>query len=147
MNHNNISMIIIMFISGLLSSMYIWSDKISDMRISLNDIYMSSLMTGWMFLLMGIYYKMYNYILPSLITILVTLYMIRNQSFISPSQYITGMIPHHSMAITMSKRLLEKGYNLENKKYIELKKLLLNIISTQEREIDILKKLEMVWFE
>jgi uncharacterized protein (DUF305 family) len=70
--------------------------------------------------------------------------MIRNQSFISPSQYITGMIPHHSMAITMSKRLLEKGYNLENKKYIELKKLLLNIISTQEREIDILKKLEMV---
>ena len=144
MNHNNISMIIIMFISGLLSSMYIWSDKISDMRISLNDIYMSSLMTGWMFLLMGIYYKMYNYILPSLITILVTLYMIRNQSFISPSQYITGMIPHHSMAITMSKRLLEKGYNLENKKYIELKKLLLNIISTQEREIDILKKLEMV---
>jgi hypothetical protein len=144
MNHTNVSMIIIMFISGLLSSMYIWSDKISDMRISLNDIYMTSLMTAWMFLLMGIYYKMYNYILPSLIVILVTLYMIRNQSFISPSQYIKGMIPHHSMAITMSKRLLEKGYNLENKKYIELKKLLLNIILTQEREIDILKKLEML---
>ncbi len=144
MNHTNVSMIIIMFVSGLLSSMYIWSDKISDMRVSLNDIYMSSLMTAWMFLLMGIYYKMYNYILPSLIVILVTLYMIRNQSFVTPSQYIKGMIPHHSMAITMSKRLLEKGYNLDHQKYNELKKLLLSIISTQEREIDILKKLEML---
>jgi hypothetical protein len=125
--------------------MYIWSDKISNMRVSINDIYMSSLMTAWMFLLMGIYHKIYNYILPSLIVILVTLYMIRNQSFVTPSQYIKGMIPHHSMAITMSKRLIDNySSNLENKKYIELKKLLLNIISTQEREIDTLKKLEML---
>ncbi len=133
-----------MFISGLLSSMYIWSDKISDIRVSLNDIYMSSLMTAWMFLLMGIYYKMYNYILPSFIVILVTLYMIRNQTFISPQQYVKGMIPHHSMAITMSKRLLDKGekYDLDNPKYIELKKLLNSIIMTQEREINILKNLE-----
>jgi hydrogenase-4 membrane subunit HyfE len=145
MNHTNVSMIIIMFVSGLLSSMYIWSDKISNMRVSINDIYMSSLMTAWMFLLMGIYHKIYNYILPSLIVILVTLYMIRNQSFVTPSQYIKGMIPHHSMAITMSKRLIDNySSNLENKKYIELKKLLLNIISTQEREIDTLKKLEML---
>ncbi len=144
MNHTNLSMVIIMFISGLLSSMYIWSDKISDIRVSLNDIYMSSLMTAWMFLLMGIYYKMYNYILPSFIVILVTLYMIRNQTFISPQQYVKGMIPHHSMAITMSKRLLDKGekYDLDNPKYIELKKLLNSIIMTQEREINILKNLE-----
>lgn len=144
--HNNIPMIIIMLISGLLSSMYVWSYRFSDMRISINDIYMSVLMTGWMFLLMGLYYKMYNYILPSLLVVIITIYLIRNQSLVTPSQYIKGMIPHHSMAITMSQKLLDNySNNLEdkNKKYMELKKLLINIISTQENEIKILKNLEL----
>jgi hypothetical protein len=144
--HNNIPMIIIMLISGLFSSMYVWSYRFSDMRISINDIYMSVLMTGWMFLLMGIYYKLYNYILPSLLVVIITIYLIRNQSLVTPSQYIKGMIPHHSMAITMSQKLLDNySNNLENKnkKYMGLKKLLINIISTQEKEIKILKNLEV----
>jgi hypothetical protein len=142
--HTNTPMIIIMLLSGLFSSMYLWSYRISDMRLSINDVYMIILMTGWMFLLMGIYYKMYNYILPSLIVIIITIYLIRTQSFVSPSQYIKGMIPHHSMAITMSQKLLDNySSNLEDKKYIELKKLLLNIILTQEKEIKILKQLEL----
>jgi len=144
-HNNNISMIIIMLLSGLFSSMYIWSYRFSDMRISINDLYMSILMTGWMFLLMGLYYKMYKYILPSLIVVIITIYLIRNQSFISPTQYIKGMIPHHSMAITMSQKLLDNySGNLEDKKYIELKKLLINIISTQEKEIKILRALEFL---
>ena len=144
-HNNNISMIIIMLLSGLFSSMYIWSYRFSDMRISINDLYMSILMTGWMFLLMGLYYKMYKYILPSLIVVIITIYLIRNQSFISPTQYIKGMIPHHSMAITMSQKLLDNySVNLEDKKYIELKKLLINIISTQEKEIKILRALEFL---
>ena len=42
------------------------------------------------------------------------------------------MIPHHSMAIHMSKKLLEKNNNI--------KPFLQDIISTQENEIDFLKK-------
>jgi uncharacterized protein (DUF305 family) len=42
------------------------------------------------------------------------------------------MIPHHSMAIHMSKKLLEKENNLES--------FLKNIINTQENEILVLKK-------
>jgi len=88
---------------------------------------------------------MYKYILPSLIVVIITIYLIRNQSFISPTQYIKGMIPHHSMAITMSQKLLDNySGNLEDKKYIELKKLLINIISTQEKEIKILRALEFL---
>ena len=48
-------MLIIMFIAGILSSMSIWADKLSDMAISLNDIYMSLLMCGWMLFFMGLY--------------------------------------------------------------------------------------------
>ena len=137
-------MIVIMLLSGIFSSMYVWSYRLSDMRLSINDIYMSVLMTGWMFLLMGMYYKMYNYILPSFLVIMATLYLIRHQSLVTPRQYIKGMIPHHSMAITMSQRLLDNYKSvLENKKYLELKNLLTNIILTQEKEIKILKQLEL----
>jgi uncharacterized protein (DUF305 family) len=44
------------------------------------------------------------------------------------------MIPHHSMAIHMSKKLLKKQNNV--KPFLE------NIIDTQEKEIDYMKKNE-----
>jgi uncharacterized protein (DUF305 family) len=43
-----------------------------------------------------------------------------------------GMIPHHSMAIHMSKKLLEKKNNI--------KPFLQEIITTQENEINFMKK-------
>ena len=64
------------------------------------------------------------------------LYMIRSQTFINESQYLLGMIPHHSMAVLMSKRLLEKNLPLEP----EIKQLATNIISSQESEINLIKK-------
>ena len=52
MNHTDYShygvMFIIMIVSGLLSTMNVWVDKIEDIRFSLNDLYMTLLMTGWM---------------------------------------------------------------------------------------------------
>jgi uncharacterized protein (DUF305 family) len=42
------------------------------------------------------------------------------------------MIPHHSMAVHMSKKLLEKENNISQ--FVK------NIIKTQENEISILKK-------
>ena len=134
--HSTIPMLIIMIIAGLLSSMNVWVDKLSDIRLHLNDIYMAILMTGWMFALMGLYYMNMMQIVLGTIIIIIMLYMIRTQTFINESQYLSGMIPHHSMAVLMSKRLLEKKLSLEP----EIKQLVTNIISSQEREINLMKK-------
>ena len=48
-----ISMFAIMFVSGLLSTMNVWVDKVEDMRFSANDLYMILLMSGWMLFFMA----------------------------------------------------------------------------------------------
>jgi len=50
-------MFFIMILSGLLSTMNVWVDKIDDIRFSINDVYMTLLMTGWMFLFTGLIYQ------------------------------------------------------------------------------------------
>lgn len=136
MNHN-FQMTIYMIMAGLLSSMYIWSDKISDVRISFNDAYMISLMTGWMLLFMN----MNSSILMSLISVIVitiSFIGIRTQYGINKSQFFRGMIPHHSMAVHMSRQLLNKNVELNDTE----KTLIDNIIKSQEKEIELMKQLE-----
>ena len=50
-NNHYTLMFVTMFLAGLLSTMNVWVDKYEDMRFSLNDLYMTLLMTGWMFFL------------------------------------------------------------------------------------------------
>jgi hypothetical protein len=125
-------MFIIMFLSGLLSTMNVWANNYTDIRLSLNDVYMALLMCGWMFFFMGIYYQHSPHILFGIALVLLMIWCIRTQVLINATQYKWGMIPHHSMAIHMSKKLLEK-------KLIE-EQFLLNLIKTQETEIEFLKK-------
>lgn len=137
MIHSYSTMILIMLLSGLFSSMYIWSDKLSDIRLSINDVYMIGLMTSWMILFMSILSKDIKIIILSLIAISILLVLIRKQSFVSLNQFYTGMIPHHSMALLMSKRLLEK----DNKNITDNDKLFIKgIIDTQQKEIEWMKK-------
>ena len=144
-------MMIIMFFAGLLSSMNIWVDKISDVKFHLNDVYMSLLMCGWSLLFMGIYYTNISLFLIGIIMTSIIIYCIRNQIFIDEEQYIKGMIPHHSMAVLMSKQLLEKTDNDNNNDndnkndiYISnpIKKLANHIINSQEHEIKLMKKIK-----
>ena len=130
-NHYTI-MFFIMILSSLLSTMNVWVDKFDDIRLSINDIYMSLLMTGWMFLFMGVIYKEISVFLIGISLIIINVLFIRKQFLITETQYKLGMIPHHSMAIHMSKKLLEKRNNIQQ--------FLKNIINTQEKEILILKK-------
>lgn len=133
-NHYTI-MFFIMILSGLLSTMNMWVDKYDDIRFSLNDVYMVMLMTGWMFLFTGLVYQEISVFVIGISLVVINIYFIRNQILINEDQYKLGMIPHHSMAIFMSKKLLEKGNlgkgNLEN--------FLKNLINTQENEIVFLK--------
>jgi len=88
-------------------------------------------MTGWMFLFMGIIDQEISVIVIGLSLVITNILCIRTQFLVSETQYKLGMIPHHSMAIYMSKKLLEKENNIES--------FLKNIINSQEREIIFLK--------
>ena len=146
-------MFFIMIVAGALSTMNVWVDKISDIRFSLNDVYMILLLkrlktlrvfnlpclkdsvfktTGWMLFFMGIIYINLYALLFGLILVIANLYCIRTQCFVNEKQYKLGMIPHHSMAVLMSEKLLKKPNNIQN--------FLKNLIITQEDEINFLKK-------
>ena len=127
------AMFLISMAAALLSSMSVWADKVSDVRISLNDFYMAFLMTGWMFFLEGLvtYNKLYFSV--GLLLILGSFICIRTQFLVNVSQYARGMIPHHSMAILMSKKLMEKyGESVFDKLPKE-------IVKGQESEIAFMK--------
>lgn len=137
-NHDYTIMFFVMILSGFLSTMNVWADKLDDVRFSLNDVYMTLLMSGWMFLFMGIIYKKLSVFAIGVVLIIPTVWCIRSQFLITETQYKLGMIPHHSMAVHMSKKLSEKLEKLENGN--EMSSFVQNIINTQENEIDFLKK-------
>jgi len=124
-----------MILSGLLTTMNVWSDNIYNIRFSINDAYMVLLMTGWMFLFMGIFNKDLQALGLGLALVIANLVGIRKQLFVDATQYKLGMIPHHSMAVHMSKRLLERN----TPPTPELAEFAMNIIKTQENEIVFMK--------
>ena len=130
--HNVLFMIICMFFAGYASTMNNWIDKIDDFRFSLNDFYMTGLMTGWMIFFMGLFTLNIYKCLGGLIMALIFLSLIRTQAFVTEIQFLKGMIPHHSMAVMMSKRLEKKPNSIQH--------LLDQIIQSQEKEIIIMKK-------
>jgi hypothetical protein len=126
-----IFMLLACVFSGFASTMNMWVDNWDDFRFSLNDLYMTGLMTGWMFFFMGLFTFHTTKCIVGLFVVIVFFAAIRGQWFISEQQYLRGMIPHHSMAIMMSKRLREKPNNI--------KTLTEQIIKSQQDEIRFMK--------
>lgn len=124
------TMIFISIIAGFLSTMNIWVAKISDARLHLNDLFMILLMASWMFLFDSIYQGYASRIVIGIVAVICLLWFIRGQILIDDRQYLLGMIPHHSMAITMSQRILEKSSNPG------VIKLATDIIKNQNNEIN-----------
>lgn len=130
--HSVLFMTICMFLAGFASTMNNWIDKIDDFRFSINDFYMTGLMTGWMFFFMGLFtFNLYRTI-GGLLVAIIFFALIRSQALITEIQFLRGMIPHHSMAVMMSKRLEKKPNSIQH--------LLDQIIDTQQKEIIIMKK-------
>jgi hypothetical protein len=113
--------------------MNIWADKLDDIYFNLNDLYMIGIMTGWMFFFMGIFtLDMYS-LFGGLVGAILFFMAIRKQWFINEHEFARSMIPHHSMAVMMSKRMRTRPNNI---------KILLNqIIQSQEEEIRYMKTL------
>ena len=92
---------------------------------------MTLLMTGWMFLFMGLIYQDMNITLLGTLLVIISIWCIRTQFLVDETQYRLGMIPHHSMTVHMSKKLLQKENDISD--FVQ------NIIDTQEKEILYLK--------
>lgn len=135
-NESIIVMSICMILAGTISGMNSFVNNINDIRLNINDFYMSLMMIGIMFILMSIYYKSMKLFIFGTIVSIFTFILLRNQIFVNEYHYIRSMIPHHSMAIMMSKKLLNK-INVPISEDIEL--LAKNIIDSQEKEIEIMK--------
>jgi len=120
-----------MVLAGYASTMNMWIDNIDDFRFSINDFYMVGLMTSWMMFFMGLFTfdikKM-----SAIIFVIIFFICIRKQFLVTEIEFLRGMIPHHSMAVMMSKRLQEKPNSIQH--------LLDQIIETQKIEIIIMKK-------
>ena len=124
-------MFFIMILSALLSTMNVWVDKYQDIRFSINDVYMAFLMGGWMLLFMGLLNKDPKIVILGFLIVAINIGFIRTQFLVTEEQYKLGMIPHHSMAVHMSKKLLEKNNNIPD--------FLKNVITSQESEIQFMK--------
>jgi hypothetical protein len=130
-------MIIIAILAALLSSMNIWVAKFEHVRIHLNDIYMACLMVPWMTLLDSLYdyERRKSLLIPSIVFILLFTYLIREQVLIDDTQFMRGMIPHHSMSILMCEKIRDKTQNDNIRNFAD------NIIKSQNKEIEYMEKL------
>jgi hypothetical protein len=138
---NILTIILISIVSGFFSGISVWADNISDVRFSINDMFMIVLTTAWMLFFESIITfrsakdsKILQCI--SIILIFVCIYFIRTQLYVDDMQYLKSMIPHHSMAILMSERIKEKTINPN------ISQLADNIINSQKKEIKLMKQLK-----
>ena len=134
-------MMISSFIIQFIFMSSIMTNSYQNITFSIGKFYLSVIMA----LLMGIievimfdiHMKTISGILySSLIFLLVTfVYIYRNQVYIDDKEYLKEMIEHHSMALLTSEEILQNTHSERVKKLAE------NIISTQEKEIEYMRKL------
>lgn len=128
---SNAVMFALMMASGILTNMNVFTSDWHDIGWSLNDVYMASLMTGLGFLFMGLYAMDRPQIMIGIVTTLLAITLIRTQFLIGEKEYLSGMIPHHSMAVFTSQKLLSKGGCINS----DVRELANSIITNQKNEI------------
>jgi uncharacterized protein (DUF305 family) len=134
---------LILFVSFIImyTIMYLNIDQFEHVYLNMTRFYMTLLMISAMAVLMlsmmGMMYpnKSLNTIIVvcSIAVFGLALAGVRTQAGIGDVQYMKGMIPHHSIAIMVSKHADIKDP--------EVKKLAQNIIDAQEKEIAEMKRI------
>lgn len=108
----------------------------SDFKPSLNQVYMGLHMATWMVLLEAVMHPMPGRAwFVSIVLLVITAAAVRFQWFVSDSQYLRDMIPHHSMAVLTSQQILKKSPQAP------IQTLATNILDTQVQEIQTMKGL------
>ncbi len=138
-----------MFLSFLIQFFlmsFIMTNSSTNITFSVGKFYLSCIMALIMGLLeIGMHdYNMYNrffvsssYYLSLTFSLVVFLYLYRNQIYINDNDYLSEMIEHHSMALLTSEQILEKTQSEK------IRKLATNIVDTQQAEINYMKQLLM----
>ena len=142
-----IIMFIVMVIIGMLfNPMYILAYRFSDLYISQTLFYGGLLMASNMiwaheivhYLSMG-HFNMLVFSVGIILSISVSILLLRQQLLVDDKQWLRRMIPHHSTALTTTTKLLEKNDNFKDNP--NLYRLAKEIIDTQEKEIQLMKSM------
>ena len=143
MLYNKLIMFIVMIIVGVLfNPMNILAYRINDLYISLTLFYGGLLMASNMlwaheivhYLSMG-HFNKYVFSFGVILSVLVSILLLRRQLLVDDKQWLRRMISHHSTALTTTDKIYNKTNNPQ------LKKLANEIIDTQEREIQLMKSM------
>lgn len=138
-----IIMFIIMVVIGMLfNPMNILAYRIKDLYISLTLFYGGLLMASNMiwaheivhYLSMG-HFNMYVFSIGIILSVCVSILLLRRQLLVGDEQWLKRMISHHSTALTTSHKIYNRTTNPK------LKKLSKEIIDTQEKEIQLMKSM------
>ena len=138
-----IIMFIVMVIVGILfNPMNILAYRFSDLYISQTLFYGGLLMASNMiwaheivhYLSMG-HFNMLIFSVGIILSIGVSILLLRQQLLVDDKQWLRRMIPHHSTALTTSHKIYNKTTNPK------VKKLTKEIIYTQEKEIQLMKSM------
>ena len=101
-----ISAILIALLSGVVSTITLWSLR---NPLTINSIYVIALTTFWMIFFMSIMDNHKYYFIGSIFGLIITYYMIRSQMFIGISQLYDEVIGNHEKLIMMSKNVLDNS--------------------------------------
>ena len=137
-----IMFIVMTFVGIFFNPMNILAYNVNDLYLSLTLFYGGLLMASNMLWAHEIVHyfsmNMFNiqvFILGIILSTIISIFLLRNQLFVDDNQWLKRMISHHSTALTTS-------YNINNKtKNNRIKLLSQEIIDTQKREIQLMKKL------
>jgi len=142
-----IIMFIVMVIIGMLfNPMNILAYRFSDLYISQTLFYGGLLMASNMiwaheivhYLSMG-HFNMLVFSVGIILSISVSILLLRQQLLVDDKQWLRRMIPHHSTALTTTTKLLENNDNFKDNP--NLYRLAKEIIDTQEKEIQLMKSM------
>jgi hypothetical protein len=137
--------LLIMILGSFVIQFFIMSalmtNKMLNISPSVGKFYISAIMS----LLMGLLELfMYDYHMGSIsifyylffgLLLVIFVYLYRKQVYIYDKDYLNEMIEHHSMALLTSEEILQKTASDRVKRLAE------NIISTQQAEIEYMRKL------
>lgn len=138
-----IILFVVMFITGIcFNGMNVMVYDINHLYLSLTLIYSGLFMASNMLwaheIIHYLSYGHFNkiiFIIGILLSVIITIFLLRKQNYVNDKQWLKRMISHHSTALTTSHKI----YNKTNDE--KIKELAKNIIQTQEDEIKIMKSL------
>ena len=142
LKHQIIMFIVMVIVGMLFNPMNILAYRLSDLYISQTLFYGGLLMASNMIwsheivhlLSMG-HLNINIFLIGLILSISISVWLLRSQFLINDKQWLRRMIPHHSTALTTTHNIYNRTTNPQ------IKELAKEIIDTQEKEIQLMKSM------